>query len=159
MPLKYSYGIIYTIYPPEHNNFVMKKFSMGRRVSSINIYNDLNTSYIPYYIQETKKLLSGERKEELEIHISDQEEYQQYPDEYIYVNKEWAYLPKELKELYYKDELEENQRIETDQLLEFLIIMKKELEIGDEVVVDQRTTEERIRQNTIDLENYKKTNN
>jgi hypothetical protein len=133
-------NIIKSVYTVYNINFI-SDYLNPQNNSGINIWdypteswyiNFLNKSYLPYYIQEIQKILSGERKENLEMHVDENEDI---GDDHILVTKEYVYFQEEYGT--WDKGLEPVQGIEIDQLLEFLKIMKKELEIGDEVVIDE----------------------
>jgi hypothetical protein len=125
--MKYAYEIIKT-----HNeklqlagkNLKLILSGVGLRDGVCSVLYSLNYSYLPYYTQEITKLINNQRKEPLEIHISDDPEYD-IPDDYIIVEKDFAYHP---------DEPE--KKLETPQLLEFLHIMIKELNVNENEIVE-----------------------
>jgi hypothetical protein len=123
--MKYPYNIIAQFNPNDYSRksvlLILQPPGESSRIS--NILYVINNSYIPYYIQEVEKLINGQRTIPLEIHITDDSDYD-VPDEYILVEKDWTYSPEEPE-----------KKLETTELLTFLGIMKKELEVGDEVVV------------------------
>jgi hypothetical protein len=111
----------------------IRPIGMEDRISAVTASYHIK-SFLPYYIQEIEKIIDGSREKPLTIDIDPDLDYCIGTLE---VHKEKAYAS---IDDYGNIEIDnpQTQTIETDQLLEFFKIMKKELGIGDEVVVDDR---------------------
>lgn len=109
------------------NGRVEKQFAISFQYPRINtVVNFLDRKYFNYYIQEMEKVKNGELSK-LKIEIS--EEYDVMIDQ-IEIEKEWSY-PNGMKG-------KGPEKIETSELLDFFKIMKNELGLSDEIVVDKR---------------------
>ena len=116
-----KYTITYQ-YLDSTSDYTMKKITPRSWISGVT--GLINEKYLTYYIEEIEKVKNG-LKESMRIYTSDEIEQ----DDII----EWIEVYRE------KSKSENgNEEIETEELLEFLKLMKKELGIGDEVVVDKR---------------------
>jgi Bacterial EndoU nuclease len=116
-----------------NSNFIKKSLFFGFPNQLLN-FNLINNDYLNYYINQVELLIKGKRPKPLEIHISDVE-FDEYPDEWIIVDSHFCSCPAELV----AEEIS-NPKITTSELLEFLMILKKEKEIGDEFIWDSRDT-------------------
>jgi hypothetical protein len=130
--MKYIYAISKHVCP----NLPIERFATilipDQHISYV--LSTLNQTYIPYYIYQLKELINGKRHSPLSIYITDDETYDA-PAEYITVDKDWAKY-----EGQYLEEEEKSIPLETTELLEYLQIMQKELNLGDRIVQDIRDT-------------------
>ena len=96
-------------------------------VGSINyVLSVINVKYVSYYLKKLEEVMSGE-KEKVKIYITDDVNYDA-PEDYLTVRKELVTYREEAGGEY----------VETEELYEFLKVMKAELGLSDEVVVDNR---------------------
>ena len=93
-------------------------------VGSINyVLSVINVKYVSYYLKKLEEVMSGE-KEKVKIYITDDVNYDA-PEDYLTVRKELVTYREEAGGEY----------VETEELYEFLKVMKAELGLSDEVVV------------------------
>jgi hypothetical protein len=102
--------------------------------NQIDIFANINFTYINYYIQEIEKLISGERQNDLTIHVTDDEELMpNLPDDWVIVNKNEVFCPPDRV-----DQNFPNHNLPTSDLLDLLKFIKKDQNLDDTIEVDER---------------------
>jgi hypothetical protein len=98
------------------------------------VFANINFTYINYYIQEIEKLISGERQNDLTIHVTDDEELMpNLPDDWVIVNKNEVFCPPDRV-----DQNFPNHNLPTSDLLDLLKFIKKDQNLDDTIEVDER---------------------